>query len=77
MRSWFVFYNDGYACNGDVGIQKFETCDAALQFISERIRTPSGQSGRDARNISDYTLIEGKEHPIKAAETVTKVILDK
>lgn len=66
---YFVYYNDGYYENGDVGLKICNTRDEAEIFISERISQDS------KRTIDMYVVIEGNQLDIRAVEVVTKVQL--
>ena len=65
---YFVFHSDGYADNGGVGLEEFDSIDAACDFISSRTKDDH------TRTISDYTLIKGVEVPLKTETVITKVV---
>lgn len=67
MSSVFVFYNDGYAEDGDVGLSEFENIEQAADFIELRIASDSN------RKLTDYKVIVGVEKNIEAVEMVKRV----
>lgn len=65
--NYYVYYNDGYADDGDVGIRVFPTEAEALEFISGRC---------DAKTEFDpdnYKLIKGFGMPLEV-HSYAKVI---
>jgi len=69
--SYFVFFDDGYCDNGDVGLKEFSGLDDATNFISDRLRQMPG------RSVDSYALIEGRKVALKAVEVITKVVAER
>ena len=67
MDKYFVYYDDGYYDNGDVGLKSFETVKEATNFIDERLNDAS-----EPDLTNDYTLICGREIKLES-QVVTKV----
>jgi hypothetical protein len=65
--NYLVYYYDDYAEMGGVGLETFDTTDAALRFIEDRLRVSTG------RTLSNYTLIKGQVLPIEMLTTAVKV----
>lgn len=68
MKHWFVYYRDDYAEMGGVGMGCFDSLDFALEFIQSRL-SARGSEG----DLNHYNLIEGKNLPLVAVSTITKV----
>lgn len=64
---YFVFYEDGWAEDGDVGINVFDSEDEAVLYIEKRM-------GCDiSRRIDQYKLIRGEIIDLEPVEIVTKI----
>ena len=72
MNKYFVHYQDGYASEC-IGMEKFNTEKEVSDFITDRINNHA--EFKDL-NLSDYTVIEGKEIEIQPVETVIKIKLN-
>jgi hypothetical protein len=70
---WFVFYQDGYHENGDVGLERCDSMEAAEKFIADRIA--AGARMGETRTILQYTVIEGRELKIQVLEFASKVAI--
>jgi len=66
IERWFVFYNDGYADDGCLGWDGFESQHEAVAFIEQRMREYDADP-------SCYDLIEGRKLTLEAVEKVTRV----
>ena len=65
---YFVYYEDGYCDDGDVGLETCETAKDAQHFIEQRISQDPTK-----RKIECYTVIEGKERELITIESTIKV----
>lgn len=65
----FIYFNDGYHSDGDVGLKICQTREEVEEFITERIRQ------NPKRTLAMYTVIEGKELIAKPIEVITKIQL--
>ena len=63
----FVYYNDDYCDNGGVGLERFEDRTLAEKFILKRLKMD------DRKIVTNYTVIEGQEMPIKIVQTIHKI----
>lgn len=70
MKKVFVYYADGHYGNGDVGLAEFDHREEAEQFIAKRM------SDGDDRTLENYTVIEGLQLLLRAAEIVKVIRLD-
>lgn len=67
---FFVFYEDGYCDNGDVGIKKCDNKEQAEKFVLQRLINPETT---EKRSIKNYVVIEGKEVQIRIIKEVSKI----
>jgi len=67
---YYVYYHDGYADNGDIGLEKFEEMDKVIKFIENRIVADPIERTKDM-----YTVIDGDEYEIEIVETVKSIRL--
>ena len=65
----FVYFNDGYPENGDIGLHVCETREQAETFITERMVADTD------RNLSMYVIIEGIQLQPFTINVVTKIVL--
>lgn len=64
---YFVYYSYDYDAMGGVGLESFETSEAALTFIEARMRD------KYLEGFAGFTLIEGKQKKLITVETITKI----
>lgn len=65
---YFVFYDDDTPEAGGIGMEDFGMPEDVAEFIEERlVQSP------DERNLTDYTVIYGRELTIEAIKTAIKV----
>jgi hypothetical protein len=64
----FVYYNDGYYNDGDVGLNRFDSNEEAEDFILKRLKTVDSSR---KRSLDDYIVIEGEYCDAIEAEKVT------
>lgn len=67
--TYFVYYSDGYADDGDVGLT---ICDTQLEvesFITERIKQDP------KRTLEMYMVIKGERIELKTVSVITQVKL--
>lgn len=69
MQKVFVYYNDGYYSDGDVGISVFESRKDAQEFIQHRM------SIDPSRKLDNYMVIEGMKMHLTTVEVVKKVMI--
>lgn len=67
--NYFVYYDDGWADDGDQGFGVFDSEEDALNFISLRAAQKPKIILTDC-----YILIQGHEIPLAKAEVVTRVV---
>ena len=70
MKKVFVYYNDGYYGNGDVGMDEFFHREEAEAFIVKRMAADPD------RTLAQYTVIEGVRLNPTVAEVVKTVRLE-
>jgi len=68
MDFW-VFYNDGYYDDGDVGLAGPMTGAEATKFIEERMIV------KKSNTPEEYTVIMGSKLKIEVRATVSKIVL--
>lgn len=67
--NYYVFYQDGYCDNGDVGLDFFDTEKEAVEFVEKRIRR------HEEPSIKNYIVIKGEEMTIEIIEKVKSIRL--
>lgn len=63
---FFVYYSDGYADDGCLGFEGFESQAEAVEFIERRIV-------EHGATLDCYELIQGRKLTLEAVETVSRV----
>ncbi len=61
---FYVYFDDDYAINGGIELKSFSSISQAFKFIEKRMKEKNSY-------LNNYTLIEGKQIPLKAA--ITKI----
>ena len=69
MNTIIVYYQDGYAGDGDEGLQVFESTEEAVEWIEERL------TADHEREISNYRVFRGQELTIKVIEKVVGITI--
>ena len=64
MKKVFVYYNDGYYENGDVGFKTFESRSEAENFVLGRMKLDEKAS------VDKYIVIEGIQLKLEVTEVV-------
>ncbi len=70
--NYFVYFNNGYADDGDVGFEEFDSKQLALDFISGRAERQKQLT--DETLNQQFILIEGRSLPLKSAQRITSVV---
>lgn len=64
MKKVFVYYDDGYYENGDVGFESFESRPEAENFVLGRMKLDEKAS------VDKYIVIEGIQLKLEVKEVV-------
>ena len=67
---FYVYYNDGYYENGDVGMKEFSSLDDVCSFINDRM------SSDYKRTLDNYQIIKGEEIYLKEVSIKKVVVAD-